>query len=421
MTILLPPSGRTGEPPSPGAGPTAGAPAPRRRVPLAVLAPLGGVLAALTTLSVCLLLGLAGWFLVDAGAHGTPVDALRVGALGWLLAHGSGVGVAGTQVTLVPLGLTVLAAWAGWRTAVRTGERLAGHGPDADRLGDGERDWTVPVGAALFVLGYVGVALVTVLAASDPVAGPSVARALTGALLLALVVGPAGLAVGSGRAAVWVGRLPSAVPATLAACARTVLALTAASVLVVLVALVLGVDDVVNVFSRLHTGAGEATTMVAASLALLPNATAYAASWLLGPGFAVGTQTVVSPGLVVLGPVPMFPLLGGLPDPGPTPDGLLAVLAVGPLLAAWAVARTQRRHPTLRWDTGALRGCAAGVLAAVVLAVVAWLAGGAVGPARMSLVGPDPLGVLLHAVPALGVGGLLGGLLATWRQRRTVA
>ena len=45
---------------------------------------------------VCLALGVIGWFLTDAGAHGAPRDGLRTGALGWLLAHGSGVSVHGT-------------------------------------------------------------------------------------------------------------------------------------------------------------------------------------------------------------------------------------------------------------------------------------------------------------------------------------
>jgi hypothetical protein len=46
------------------------------------------------------------------------------------------------------------------------------------------------------------------------------------------------------------------------------------------------------------------------------------------------------------------------------------------------------------------------------------IAGGAVGPGRMAEVGPAAGQVLVHAVVAFGGGGLVGGLLATWRQRR---
>ena len=61
-----------------------------------LLAALAGMFAAGATLLVCLAVGVVGWFLTDAGAHGAPRDGLRVGALGWLMAHGSGVHVEGT-------------------------------------------------------------------------------------------------------------------------------------------------------------------------------------------------------------------------------------------------------------------------------------------------------------------------------------
>jgi hypothetical protein len=66
-----------------------------------------------------------------------------------------------------------------------------------------------------------------------------------------------------------------------------------------------------------------------------------------------------------------------------------------------------------------VRGCAAGLLAAVVLALLAGLAGGSVGPGRMQDVGPLVFTTLLHALTTLGLGGLLGGLVMTWWQRRS--
>jgi hypothetical protein len=130
-------------------------PAPRRttrddarsdaahRRPLVILGVLAGVTAACATLVVCLATGVIGWFLTDAGAHGAPRDGLRVGATGWLMAHGSGVHVAGAHVTAVPLGLTLLAGFVVWRLGLRLGDSVSGHGPDADAIADGVRDWTV--------------------------------------------------------------------------------------------------------------------------------------------------------------------------------------------------------------------------------------------------------------------------------------
>ncbi|MBO0842250.1 MAG: hypothetical protein J2O46_03630, partial [Nocardioides sp.] len=126
----------------------------RHRRPLVAVALLGGVGAAMITLLVCMAIGVVGWFLSDAGAHGTPSDAIRIGALGWLIGHGSGVVVAGTPVTAVPLGVTLAVVWTIWQVGVRVGDSVSLHGPDADGLADGERDWTVPLTAGLFTLAY---------------------------------------------------------------------------------------------------------------------------------------------------------------------------------------------------------------------------------------------------------------------------
>src|SRR5262249_26344046 len=153
-------------------------------------------------------------------------------------------------------------------------------------------------------------------------------------------------------------------------------------------------------------------------LLVTPNATLFSGSYLLGPGFAVGTHTLVTPTAVVLGPLPMFPLLAALPDNGPTPGWAAALLALPPLVAAAAGYPTLGRYPTTRWDEAALRGVGAGFGCAVAFAVLAALSGGVVGPGRMADVGPFVFQVLLHAIATFGIGGLLGALLATWRQRR---
>jgi hypothetical protein len=56
----------------------------------------------------------------------------------------------------------------------------------------------------------------------------------------------------------------------------------------------------------------------------------------------------------------------------------------------------------------------------VLLGWLSVLAGGAVGPGRMQQVQPFVSDVLVHAITALGIGGLAGGLAMTWWQRRTL-
>ncbi|WP_204163917.1 DUF6350 family protein [Nocardioides solisilvae] len=412
MTSLLPSTASAGRatPDEPTAGP--------RRRPVLLLASSAGVLAAGLSLLVCVLLALLGWFLSDLGVHGEPRSALAAGAGGWLVGHGSGIVVRGAPVTLVPLGLTLLAAWCTWRVARGLGERLWAHGPDAHDLADGARDWTVPVGVAGFGAGYAAVALAlgSALGETFPSAGGSV---LLRVLALTLLVAGPAVATGSGRASVWATGLPPWARHAASTARHAVLLHLLLATVLLLGALLLDLDEAANLVERLHTSPGETVLLVLVSLALLPNAVLCAGAFLAGPGFAVGGATLVSPGSVVLGPLPVLPLLAALPDEGAPLAWPWLVMLVPGTVAAVAAVRTQRRRPTLRWDHGALRGCVGGVGAGLVLTALTALAGGAAGPGRMRFVGPLTGDVLVHLVTAMGIGGLLGGLAVTWWQRHT--
>ena len=391
----------------------------RHRRPLWLAAPVAGAAAVLVALLPLVVAALAGWYLADGGGHGAPHDALRIGALAWLAAHGSGFHVQGAAVTMLPLGLTLWSGWVVWRAAHRLGDAVSGHGPDADRIADGERDWTVPMATLLFAGGYAVLAGVLT-AAGDAGTAPDGSRAVLGALAMAVLVGGPAIATGSGRLPVWVATLPEAVPAT-AASAWAVLRWhlgTAAALL--LVALALDWPSAANVMSQLGTSPAGTVSMTVASLVLLPNAVVFAGSYLLGAGFTVGAGTLVTPMAVVLGPLPLFPLLAALPDAGEPAPWTAYLLGVPAVVAAVGAIRAQRRHPTTRWDQGALRGCVGGVLAALAFGLLARLAGGAVGPGRMSHVAPFASSAVVYAIAAFGIGGLVGGLLATaWQRRRT--
>ncbi|CAN5568272.1 hypothetical protein BH11ACT8_BH11ACT8_19910 [soil metagenome] len=383
-----------------------------------LVATLGGVAAASATLVVCLAVGVIGWFLADAGAHGAPRDGLRVGALGWLLAHGSGIRVDGVLLTVVPLGLTMLSGWSIWRLGHQVGNSISGHGPDADRIADGERDWTVMIAGVAFAVGYLAVAIITFQLAATAATGPSQARVVLWSLVLCGTFGLTSIAIGSGRAAIWAAFLPPSLRAAGATALRILGTYLVVAALAFVVALVVDFGTAVNVMSRLHLDAGDATVYTALTIVVVPNAALFSGAYLLGPGFAVGANTLVSPTLVSIGALPMFPLLAALPDNGPTAAWTAYLMAVPLLVAAFAAARSQRRNPTLRWDEGALRGTAGGVVAGVLLGFLASVSGGAVGPGRMREVGPLGFDVLVHAITAFGIGGLIGGLLMTWWQRR---
>lgn len=376
--------------------------------------------AAASTLMVALALGVVGWFAADAGGHGTPSDGLRTGAQAWLLGHGSGVSVQGVRITLVPLAITLIGALVTWRFALRAGESVSGHGPDADALADGERDWTVPAAVALFTAGYVVVGVLTGVLASTPETRPSLGRVVLWAVLLCMVLAWPAIAVGSGRAAIWAARLPAAALPAVALAWRIVVGFLVVSSMVLLASLVVHFGTAANVLSGLHLGTADALMFLLVNAAVLPNAALFTGAYLLGPGFTVGTGTLVSPAITSLGPLPAVPLFAALPGNG-TGSWTMALMVLPALTAAACAARAARRHPTASWDEGALRGCAGGVLAAVLLAVLMGLAGGAIGPGRLVDVAPFAFDALVRGLLSFGLGGLVGGLFMVWRERRSTA
>ena len=401
MTDLLSPARR-----SPAS--SAGRPAGRSPVLSAVL---GGLVASGSMLLLSVAVALAGWFAADAGRYGDTRDATRVGADAWLLAHGAGLRLDTATLTVVPLGLTILCVLA----TVRTGRWVA----TTAALGADRAELRAVVTAAGVMAAVYGlVAMLTAILAAHPLAESDLLRALLGGSALALVAGGGGLLARSGQGRALAGRLPAGVRAVLLGATSALLLVVAGAAFLVGTALLLDFGTAATVLSRLHTDGSGGLMYTVVGIAFVPNAVLLGAAYLLGPGFAVGTGTVVSPTAVVLGPLPSFPLLAALPGTGATPDWTTAVIGVPVLLTAVAVTLASRRTRAARVDLGALWGLGAGLLAAVLLALLVDLAGGAAGPGRMAVVGGDPWATFLAAAVSCGGAGLAGCALGTWWARR---
>lgn len=196
--------------------------------------------------------------------------------------------------------------------------------------------------------------------------------------------------------------------------------LAVAGVLVA-VAITVGYAKIAGIYQALDPGIDGGIALTIAELALLPNLVVWAASWLLGPGFALGADSLVSSGAVVLGPVPGIPVLGAVPQSASPLGGLWLVVPV--LLGfagAWIVATERGRasdgSATRWWRPLAIAGGSA-LAAGVTLGLLARWASGAVGPGRLAEVGPDGLAVGLVAAATIGVGALAGGYAALVRRR----
>lgn len=381
------------------------APVPR---PVTISAALAAGTAAGATLVTCMAVAVIGWFLADAGAHGQTTDALRVGADAWLIGHGSTIVLSGVPLAMVPLGLTwlfLLVAYRAGRWAGRTSQAL-----DADR--------TLALAATIFAGIYVIIGVLTAVLASQDAATPSLGRTLFGTLLVSGVGGGLGLASGTGRLAGWWDLVPGWVRSVLLGAGQAALMLIAVAALLVTGSLLLHLNEAATVVSELHLGVGDALMYAVVTAAVAPNAVLFGVAYLVGPGFAVGTATVVSPTAVTLGPVPAFPLLAALPQDGPTPVWLLGVLAVPVVVAGLAAWRAQRRYGVLAYDSAALRGFGTGFGAAVLVSLLVGLAGGPMGTGRLADIGAPFAEVLVMSVMAMSLGGLAGGLLAAWWSRR---
>jgi hypothetical protein len=384
--------------------------APAQR-PLAIGAAVAGIASAGVVLAALMVVALVGWFASEEGTHGTTRDALRIGTDAWLLGQGAhlhlATGSVSATLTAVPLGLTLLCLWVAHRS-----------GRWAARTSAVEDARTLALGALVMSGLYAVLALVCALLASTPTAEAGLLTSFAGAFAVSLVGGGSGLLRESRDTVDWRALVPEPVRAVaLGAVASTLLMCAAASVLLA-VALLLDLGTAANVLSRLHADAAGGLLYTVLVAAVAPNAVLLTGSYLLGPGFAVGSGTIVSPGLVELGPVPAFPLLAALPAEG-TPPAWLAALVAAPVVAAvLGTVLMLRRHPALTYESGALRGLGAGVCGGLLLTALIALAGGSVGPGRMADVGADLVGTLVAATVAMGVGGLFSGVAATWWARR---
>lgn len=375
--------------------------------PLSATAALGGALSVGVTLVLCMSLALTAWFLADAGAHGQTTDALRVGADAWLMGHGSHLTLTGLPLGIVPLALTMMLVLVAFRSGRWAGRNAAG---DID-------DQVLAGGVATFAGAYVALAVVICVLATKSGATPGLSRTVLGALLISVLAGGLGLATGTGRIDDWLDQAPAwAREIGYGAIAGALLVLAAGAVLVG-VSLLFSFNEASTILSELKLSTGDALTYTLVMALIAPNLALLGSSYLLGPGFAIGTGTTVSPTAVSLGAVPAFPVLAALPNEGPTSGWLVLMMGLPALSAAIGAGIGRRDGIRQPLDLAALRGAAAGFGSGVLITLAIALAGGPAGTGRLADIGAPVAQVLVFATGTMSVGGLIGGLVHEWYRR----
>lgn len=160
--------------------------------------------------------------------------------------------------------------------------------------------------------------------------------------------------------------------------------------------------------AQLGVAGGAVTTL--AQIAFIPNLVVWTASWLIGPGFALGAGSSISPVNTIVGPVPGLPILGAVPSGDfafgflgllvPVLIGFFAATLVRPRLVAALAGRSLVRR--------LLAAVGIGVVAGVTLGLLAWFSGGAIGPGRLADVGPNPWLVAVFATVEVTIAAAIG-------------
>jgi hypothetical protein len=393
-----------------------------------------GALDALVSAAAILAILVAGstlsWWL-DAGATTDWFSAFRNAIDIWFALHGvainfsastfAGLEVPAFAIAVLPLGAALLIFGLGWRS----GKRLFGS----------LELWPAWIGSAL-VYGGVSALLLSLSATKelspDPIGayfvpvivftGGVVCGSLFGALphtavkltLASERVAGREFIEGIGEKVNWVVR--SVASPALRAGTAFVFVLQLISSVVFAVLLGYNWLNVIQLYEQLQGGIIGGFSATLMQLAFLPNFTYYVSSWLVGPGFAIGTGSSVSPLGTALGPLPTVPVFGAIPAGDFTVGMLVLVVpllvALGVTIAVKKYAAEARHNFATPLASSIAMGLSIGFVAAFEMALLALLTHAAIGPGRMQNIGADPLWVFVWVFLEVGVIAFLASFYA---------
>ncbi|RCG24486.1 hypothetical protein DQ384_33125 [Sphaerisporangium album] len=393
--------------------------------------PVSGMLVAAWTLGVGLAvlttLTLIGWIAAPRGAFGQGLPGVfRAACQVWLAAHHAGFAIPSGRVGLLPLGLMVLPATLLYRAAIwmardadlrlRLPARLP-KGSPKDLANARRRAQLVLIAQAGISLAapYALLAGVIALVARNNVTQPFVGEALLSHFLLAFVAGSVATARTIGPWRSMLRLLPERARSVVLGTAVALSTLLAAGLVLVLTAVVMNFGEIHRLSGVLAPGFVGGLLLLLVEVLYLFNFVVWGMAYLSGPGFALGTGTLVAPTGVQLGGVPALPILGALPDSGVTSPWIMSVLAVPFIAGAVAGVVVARVAPTPQLESAPLWGFVCGLATGLSAGLLAALAGGPLGGARLSEVGPSAWEVALSVALEVGVAaGISAGLTNWW-------
>jgi hypothetical protein len=396
-----------------GAAGPGGARPPGVTRPLVVTGAIAAGAAAGTGLVALTMLVLAGWIAAPHAGIGL-IGVLRTAGSLWLVAHHVGFTLPGAgRIGMLPLGLVLLPGALLWRA----GRWVVAAGGVA-------RLRHVGYAALALAVPYALVAGVLALTSASRLAAPSAPQAVIAGFLLAFTAGGLG---GARALAPWrqlAGLLSVRFRSVILGCTGALAVLAATGCMLAGASLAAHLGEFRSVNGTLAPGTVGAILLLLAQLGYVPNAIIWAISFMLGPGFAFGTGTVVAPTGSALGSLPAFPMLAALPGGvhSALPAWLsVAVLALPYLAGVLGGLLTVRAAPVSALEAAPLWGFASGALAGCVIGALAAFAGGPLGDGRLSAVGPSGWQVGAVATLEVGVAAAVTAGVANWLSLRRIA
>jgi len=380
---------------------------PTKAAPVLLAAVVTTTWAAVLTFAPVLLVVTLVWLIDGQGAAGA---AVRFAAAGWLLGHGVPLGTGAGPVGLTPLLVTAFAAWRVMRAGAHTARAVVRRRRPSMRV-------AALVGVCVGGV-YGGLGAVTALAGSMPGLDIPVGRAAVTLFVIGTAVALFGAARETGAYPKWWARLPEPVRDGVRTGLVGALLVLAAGAATAGVAIAVTAGEATDMLRSYHAGVAGQAGLTLVCLLYAPTVATWAAAYLLGPGFAIGSGTAVSLVAVHLGPLPALPILSGLPS---APANVLAGLLLGvPLVAAMVAGwRLARYRSESSWT--ALLGAAAlaGPVGGLALALAARAAAGPLGAGRLADVGPVTWEVGLAGTVVIAAGTLLAAAATRLLRRRT--
>lgn len=387
---------------------------------------------------------MAVWF-SDGFAQRTLDSVFRMCGQVWLLIHGVPLRVnlsAGSDspvvvtglLSFIPLGLTLIPFFLAWRS----GRRIA-RASYTDQLWQG-------------IAGALGAYLVVGLVTGFAVPTEEVGVNLGAAALIPLIPAGLGVIVGARREAGSWGRLVGVDfvewVATTSQHSRWagsylwsviragMVGYAAAFCLAAVgltVSLVMRWLEISNIYQQLQPGPIGGAVLTIAQLGVIPNLVLWSLAWISGGGIALGVGSTLGPLGTAVGPLPAVPVLGALPAGNLDSAWVFLLLPVlAGILAGWWFLREGENHfedwisirLKVRWVALAvstlLLGLFIGAVAGVVSLLGSWLAGGSLGIGRLTELGPHVWMTAVLLTGEVGLGVIIGYLVAPFLERDPV-